>query len=70
MSPLPAGSTLAQTTANGPYYATPSWDQTLPASTRFIVLSNGSWLSPNGGVGLFSKDFPGIRAWCGVTDQG
>ncbi|HKA44948.1 MAG TPA: DUF1566 domain-containing protein [Burkholderiales bacterium] len=31
---------FAQTTANGPYYATPSWDQTLPASTRFIVLSN------------------------------
>jgi hypothetical protein len=30
----------AQTTANGPYYATPSWDQSLPASTRFIVLSN------------------------------
>ena len=24
----------------GPYYATPSWDQQLPASTRFIVLSN------------------------------
>ena len=30
----------AQTTANGPYYATPSWDQQLPASTRFVVLSN------------------------------
>src|SRR2546427_3494690 len=30
----------AQTTSNGPYYATPSWDQTLPAATRFIVLSN------------------------------
>ena len=30
----------AQTTANGPYYATPSWDQTLPAATRFIILSN------------------------------
>jgi Protein of unknown function (DUF1566) len=30
----------AQTTQNGPYYATPSWSQTLPASTRFIVLSN------------------------------
>jgi hypothetical protein len=30
----------AQTTAAGPYYATPSWDQQLPASTRFIVLSN------------------------------
>ena len=24
----------------GPYYATPSWDQTLPAATRFIVLTN------------------------------
>ena len=32
----------AQTTAPGPYYATPSWDQTLPSSTRFIVLSNMS----------------------------
>lgn len=30
----------AQSTANGPYYATPSWDQTLPAATRFVVLSN------------------------------
>jgi hypothetical protein len=26
--------------AQGPYYAVPSWDQTLPASTRFIVLAN------------------------------
>jgi hypothetical protein len=26
--------------AVGPYYATPSWDQTLPAATRFVVLSN------------------------------
>ena len=31
---------MAQTSAPGPYYATPAWDQTLPASTRFIVLSN------------------------------
>jgi hypothetical protein len=30
----------AQVTQNGPYYATPSWDQTLPATTRFVVLSN------------------------------
>jgi hypothetical protein len=37
---LAATATYAQTTANGPYYATPSWDQTLPASTRFIVLTN------------------------------
>ncbi len=39
---LVAGSVLAQTTANGPYYATPSWNQQLPASTRFIVLANWS----------------------------
>jgi len=30
----------AQTTAPGPYYATPSWDQQLPVGQRFIVLSN------------------------------
>jgi len=36
-SASPAG---AQTVAPGPYYATPSWDQQLPAFTRFIVLSN------------------------------
>jgi len=30
----------AQTTGNGPYYASPSWDQQLPAAQRFIVLSN------------------------------
>jgi hypothetical protein len=28
------------TTAAGPYYAVPSWDQTLPVATRFVVLSN------------------------------
>ena len=36
-----AGSTShAQSVVNGPYYAAPSWDQTMPASTRFLVLSN------------------------------
>ena len=30
----------AQTAVNGPYYATPSWDQTLPSTTRFLVLAN------------------------------
>lgn len=30
----------AQTISSGSYYAIPSWDQTLSASTRFIVLSN------------------------------
>jgi hypothetical protein len=33
-------SAFAQTVANGPYYAVPSWDQTLPAAQRFIVLAN------------------------------
>ena len=37
---LMAGPAQAQTTSVGPYYATPSWDQTLPTATRFIVLSN------------------------------
>jgi len=30
----------AQITAPGPYYAVPSWDQTFPAATRFVILSN------------------------------
>jgi hypothetical protein len=42
---LVAASARAQTTAPGPYYATPSWDQKLQCDTqatcpRFIVLSN------------------------------
>jgi hypothetical protein len=37
-----AASPAGAATAAGPYYATPSWDQTLPSSTRFIVLSNMS----------------------------
>ena len=37
---LGVSSASAQTVANGPYYAMPSWDQTLPVATRFIVLSN------------------------------
>jgi Protein of unknown function (DUF1566)/PEP-CTERM motif len=37
---LHAPTVFAQTTANGPYYATPSWDQSLPAGSRFLVLSN------------------------------
>ena len=45
--PVLGGGAEAQTTAIGPYYATPSWDQTLACTTlancpRFIVLSNFS----------------------------
>jgi hypothetical protein len=51
MMALGAGPAQAQTTANGPYYATPSWDQTLACTTaatcpRFIVLSNFSSQDP------------------------
>lgn len=37
---LVAGAASAQSVVNGPYYSTPSWDQTMPASTRFVVLAN------------------------------
>ena len=37
---LAASSTIAQTVVNGPYYATPSWDQTIPTASRFLVLAN------------------------------
>jgi len=42
---LLSGTAHAQTTAVGPYYATPSWDQTIACTTtasclRFVVLSN------------------------------
>ncbi len=37
---IAVGVARAQTVAPGPYYANPSWDQQLPASTRFIVLLN------------------------------
>ncbi len=39
---MTAGAASAQNVVNGPYYSTPSWDQTMPASTRFLVLSNFS----------------------------
>src|SRR5262245_29587447 len=42
---LPTRAAEAQTTAVGPYYATPAWDQTLACTAlascpRFVVLSN------------------------------
>ena len=47
----------AQTVAVGPYYATPSLDQTLPAATRFVVLSNyvdGDF--PSGGAAVLDRE--------------
>jgi len=52
-----ASTVSAQTTANGPYYATPSWDQQLPGSTRFVVLSN--WIDadfPAGGAAVLDRE--------------
>ncbi len=37
---LANASAMAQTSQNGPYYASPSWDQQIPTSQRFIALSN------------------------------
>jgi hypothetical protein len=37
---LGPGMAEAQVTANGSYYPTPAWDQTLPDATRYIILSN------------------------------
>jgi len=74
----PAG---AATTAAGPYYANPSWDQQLPASTRFVVLSN--WIDPahpSGGAAVLDRETglvweqsplaPCLSAFCSVPDPG
>lgn len=37
---LGVGAGAQAATGVGPYYAMPAWDQTLPAATRFIVLTN------------------------------
>jgi hypothetical protein len=37
---MTSGPVTAQIFQNGPYYATPSWDQKTPVAQRFIVLTN------------------------------
>ena len=71
---LASGPAQAQTTANGPYYATPSWDQKLQCDTlttcpRFIVLSN--WNSEavlDRETGLVWERSPGDTNGDGVVD--
>ena len=67
----------AQTTANGPYYATPSWDQKLQCDTpatcpRFVVLAN--WNSDavlDRETGLVWEKVPstGDHSWEGASEH-
>jgi len=45
-STVNAGTASAQTTANGPYYAIPSWDQTLTIANRFVATPSYSRWKP------------------------
>jgi hypothetical protein len=48
--------------AVGPYYAKPAWDQSLPASTRFVVLTNwGSQAVLDKETGLVWERAPAIQ---------
>jgi hypothetical protein len=54
------------TDANGPYYATPSWDQKLAAATRFVVLLNwnsDAVLDRETGLVWEQSPFNTIRSW-------
>lgn len=60
----------AQTTSVGPYYAMPSWSQTLPAATRFIILSNFSSeavLDRNTGLVWERSPATTLTSWSGAT---
>jgi len=80
---LALGAGTAGADAVGPYYATPSWDQTLPASTRFVVLSNFNsqavldretglvWeKSPSNGLELEFPEWGQIQFLCATLSKG
>lgn len=73
---LAAGTAHAQTTAVGPYLATPAWDQKLPCETmatcpRFVVLSN--WNSEavlDRETGLVWERSPDTQMWLWYSSIG
>ena len=73
MAAVATGPNAAAATATGPYYATPSWDQTLPSNTRFIVLSNFSNQAVlDRETGLVWEQSPGTTTfidWSHATDH-
>ena len=76
---LAGGRADAQVFEKGPYYAYPSWDQQLPASTRFVVLTNwGNEAVLDRETGLVWErapnatlsDWPGALALCRQATTG
>lgn len=60
----------AQSPANGPYYAPPSWSQTLPGFMRFIVLPNfGSQAVLDRETGLVWERTPSTTLLDGAVPQ-
>lgn len=58
------GVVVAPARAQGPYYALPSWDQKLPAATRFVVLlSMDSAAVLDRETGLVWERFPSSFKW-------
>ena len=67
------GATHAQISQSGPYYSTPAWDQQLPASSRWIVLTNwGSAAVLDRETGLVWQQSPGTtgkKTWAAAIQD-
>ena len=75
---LVGGAFPARAQSTGAYYATPSWDQTLPDATRFVLLSNfasQAVLDRNTGLtwqrqGIVASSFNAAIAICRESNAG